>query len=221
MAKRDTRQLIADAFVAEVRETSLSRVRIADLIEQLGINRNTYYYHFSSKHETALWVFRHALAQRLSQALPADQLVSAPFSKRISQPLPYYTHVEIGARTLDASVFTKTLLACVRDDADFYRKLFTIREPEFLETVGRLYYPPLVEDVKFILDGRYMPPETLHMVASLGVRHLLSSIEFFLQNLRMADELLDERVNPFGNALQESLCELIQAHPINRYVKRA
>ena len=58
MAKRDTRQLIADAFTDAVRKTSLSRVRIADLIEQLGINRNTYYYHFSSKHETALWVFR-------------------------------------------------------------------------------------------------------------------------------------------------------------------
>ena len=68
MAKRDTRQLIADAFVGAVRETSLSRVRIADLIDELGINRNTYYYHFSSKLETALWVFRCALDEKLRGA---------------------------------------------------------------------------------------------------------------------------------------------------------
>lgn len=220
MAKRDTRQLIADAFTDAVRKTSLSRVRIADLIEQLGINRNTYYYHFSSKHETALWVFRCDLARELEALLPADQLVGAPFSKRIPQKMAFYSHVEIGARTLDASLFLKGLLTCVGRDSDFYRKLFSSMEPEFMDSVARLYYPMLVEDVKFILDGRYMPPETLHMVATLSVRHLLSIVEFFLQNPRIQEQLLDERMNPFGNALQESLCELIQAHPINRYVRR-
>ena len=220
MAKRDTRQLIADAFTDAVRKTSLSRVRIADLIEQLGINRNTYYYHFSSKHETALWIFRCDLARELEALLPADQLVSAPFSKRIPQKMAFYSHVEIGARTLDASLFLKGLLACVGRDPDFYRKLFSAMEPEFMDSVARLYYPMLVEDVKFILDGRYMPPETLHMVATLSVKHLLSIVEFFLQNPRIQEQLLDERMNPFGNALQESLCELIQAHPINRYVRR-
>lgn len=220
MAKRDTRQLIAEAFVDAVRETSLSRVRIADLIEELGINRNTYYYHFSSKHETALWVFRCALSRKLEEALPESQLIRTPFSKRIPQELALYSHVEIGARTLDSTLFTKSLLESVADDVDFYRKLFTVHEPEFVSAVEQLYYPLLESDVKFILDGRYMPPETLHMLVTLSVRYITSAVEFFLHNPSIQQGLLDDRVNPFGNALQESLCTLIQAHPINRYVRR-
>lgn len=220
MAKRDTRQLIADAFVNAVRETSLSRVRIADLIDQLGINRNTYYYHFSSKLETAMWVFRCVLDQKLRAALPPDQLISQPFSKRITQELAVYSHVEIGARTLDATKFTKALMECVATDTEFYRKLFTMMEPEFLSTVEQLYRPLVEADVKFILDGRYMPPETLQMVVTLSARQILNTMEFFLQHPSMQDALLDERVNPFGNMLQESLFEAIQAHPINRYSRR-
>ena len=220
MAKRNTRQLIADAFIEAVRTSSLTRVRIAELIEKLGINRNTYYYHFSSKHETALWIFRRALHEQLEQLLPANQLVYGSFSKRIPQKLAYYSHVEIGARTLDASLFVRGFFLCVASDTDFYRKLFTSMEPEFMGAICNLYYQPLLEDIKFILDGRYMPPETLHMVASLSSRYLVSSVEFFLQNPRIQKQLLDERMNPFGNALQESLFELIQAHPINRYSRR-
>lgn len=220
MAKRDTRQLIADAFAEAVRQTSLSRVRIADLIDELGINRNTYYYHFSSKSETALWIFRCDLDEQLREMLPQSQLVAQPFSKRIAQSLAFYTHVEIAARTLDASTFMKALMTCVARDTSFYRKLFTMMEPEFMEAVAQLYYPVLVEDVRFILDGRYMPEETLHMVVTLSVKTLLNAVEFFLQNPSMQAQLLDERVNPFGNAIQETLCELIQAHPINRYSRR-
>ena len=105
-------------------------------------------------------------------------------------------------------------------DTEFYRKLFTLMEPEFLAAVEQLYYPLVEADVKFILDGRYMPPETLQMVTTLSVRQILNSTEFFLQHPGIQNELLDARMNPFGNALQESLFEIIQAHPINRYSRR-
>lgn len=153
-------------------------------------------------------------------ALPPDQLIAQPFSKRITQELALYSHVEIGARTLDATEFTKALLNCVSTDTEFYRKLFTVMEPEFLSAVEQLYHPLVEADVKFILDGRYMPPETLQMMVTLSTRQILNTMEFFLQHPRMQDALLDERVNPFGNMLQESLFEAIQAHPINRYSRR-
>ena len=52
------------------------------------------------------------------------------------------------------------------------------------------------------------------------MRQILGSTEFFLQHPGIQNELLDARMNPFGNALQESLFEIIQAHPINRYTRR-
>lgn len=217
MAKRNTRQLIADTFVELVKESSLSRVRVADVIERLDINRNTYYYHFTGKTETALWVFRRALADELQKSFPKDQLVSNTFSTRFDSKMPYYVHVEIGARTLDCSGFFRALLVCVQRDDAFFRKLFTMQELDFIDAVSRLYYPALLEDVRFILGGRYMPPETQHMVATLSARHLVSTVEFFLQNKSLQTSLLDERANPFGNMLQEALFNAIQAHPINRY----
>ena len=165
-------------------------------------------------------MFRCALDEKLRAALPPEQLIATPFSKRIAQNLALYSHVEIGARTLDASLFTRALLECVATDTEFYRKLFTLMEHEFLAAVEQLYYPLVEADVKFILDGRYMPPETLQMVTTLSVRQILGSTEFFLQHPGIQNELLDARMNPFGNALQESLFEIIQAHPINRYSRR-
>ena len=215
-----TRRQLLDAAIEVISERGYADTTVERIVEVAGVSKGVAYYHFSSKLETALWVFRCALDEKLRAALPPDQLVAQPFSKRIPQDLALYSHVEIGARTLDASKFTRALLECVATDTEFYRKLFTVMEPELLSAMEQLYYPLLEADVKFILDGRYMPPETLQMVTTLSVRQIVNSVEFFLAHPRIQDELLDPRMNPFGNALQESLFEMIQAHPINRYVRR-
>ena len=94
MAKRDTRAEIAAAFKESVRKTSLSQTRVADLISELGVNRNTFYYHFGSKYDVAMWLFRTSLAAKLRHDFPESQLVSAPFSSTGAgkDAIPYYVH---------------------------------------------------------------------------------------------------------------------------------
>ena len=58
MEERSTRFAIAEEFKRMVRETSLSKVRVADLIANMGINRNTFYYHYASKMDVAYLIFR-------------------------------------------------------------------------------------------------------------------------------------------------------------------
>lgn len=82
MPKRDTRAEIAAAFKESVRKTSLSQTRVADLISELGVNRNTFYYHFGSKYDVAMWIFRTSLAAKLRHDFPESQLVSAPFPRQ-------------------------------------------------------------------------------------------------------------------------------------------
>ena len=131
MPKRDTRAEIATAFKESVRKTSLSQTRVADLISELSVNRNTFYYHFGSKYDVAMWIFRTSLAAKLRHDFPESQLVSAPFSSTGAgkDSLPYYVHKETGARTLDTSGYYKALVATVLEDpistASFLRRANT------------------------------------------------------------------------------------------------
>lgn len=219
--KRDTHQLITDAFINTVEDTSLSRVRIADIISDLSINRNTFYYHFSNKYEVALSILRYDLDKELRTSFSERELVSAPIdSKNASQEVySYYVHVETGARTLDCSRFLKALVRCTLQRQTFYRKLFDIRELEFRQCVTSLYYPAFQNDIRFILDGRYMPDETCHMLALHCSNYIVSIIAFCLESAER-ESLLDDRVNPFWNIIHESLYAAIQSHPINRYIAK-
>ncbi len=219
MTKRDTRTEIANAFKESVRKTSLSQTRIADLIAQLGINRNTFYYHFGSKYDVAMWIFRTSLATKLRHDFPESQLVCSPFSETGAgkDSLAYYVHKETGARTLDSGDYYKILVNTVLEDSDFYRKLFNEREVEFMQQIVDMYAPAFTNDIDFILDGRYMPNETKAMLAEVYARQVVTFIGFFLKNRASVQTLLDEHMNPFWNIIQESLYNAIQEHPINRF----
>lgn len=219
MAKRDTRAEIAAAFKESVCKTSLSQTRIADLISQLGINRNTFYYHFGSKYDVAMWIFRSSLAAKLRHDFPESQLVCAPFSETGAgkEALAYYVHKETGARTLDSSAYYKILVNTVLEEPDFYRKLFNEREHEFIQQIVDMLAPAFTSDIDFILDGRYMPDEVKALLADGCAHQVVAFVGFFLKNRANTQVLLDGHLNPFWNILQESLYAAIQEHPINRF----
>lgn len=218
--KRNTKLLIADGFIEKVSASSLARLRIADLIDALDINRNTFYYHFSSKYDVAMWIFRRDLATELYASFPDDCLVKSLIGgKEDDSPSPYYVHVEIGAHMLDFSGFLKALVRCTAKREEFYRRLFATGELEFASCVTNLFYPAVRGDIDFILGGRYMPQTTRHMLSTLYTRSIVSLIGFCLES-DDRDDLLDDRTNPFWNMIQESLHDAIQAHPINRYLRK-
>ena len=217
MAKRDTKRLIANEFISRVRATSLAQVRIADLIASLDMNRNTFYYHFTSKYDVAMWVLRTDLADALRNALPERQLISAPVGNGdTKEVLPYFTHVEVGARTLDSSAFLQSMAGCVLKDPSFYRKLFTIRETEFSNLITALWQPAFYDDISFMLGGRPMNDSVHALLAFTSVRNMQAVIEYILEHEREAATFLDEDANPFWGFINESLRAAIQQHPISR-----
>ena len=221
MAAPDTKQEIVDAFADMVRSDSLRKVRVAALIDKLGINRNTFYYHFANKYEVALYKFRVDLAFVLAPRIDERDLISAPINATTStETLPYYTHVEIGARTLDFSAFYRALVECVLKDEPFYRKVFAVGEPEFETLFSELYRPAIEADIRFILGGRYLPAPTFDFMATMLVGHLSSILRYALAHPGDADNLLDDRVNPFWNMPYEALVHGLQMHPVNRLRKK-
>lgn len=217
MASLNTKREIVDAFTEMVRKSSLRKVRVALLIDDLGINRNTFYYHFANKYEVALYKYRIDIAGELSRRFDESELLCAPVSQDPSaDKLPYYTHVEIGARTLDFSDFYRALISCVRGDESFYRKVFTVNEPEFLTLFAGLYSPAVEADIRFALGGRYLPEATFNFMSSLLTGHLISVLQYVLSHASEVDDLLDDRMNPFWNLPYEALTYGLQTHPVNR-----
>ena len=211
------KQAIVEAFIEKVEASSLRAVQIAKLIKELGVNRNTFYYYFTSKYDVALYVFRRDLALRLSAAFPESELVYA----RVSQgpdtdELPFYVHREIGARTLDFSDFFKELVRCVLERPSFYGNVFNRKEPEFKTLVDELYRPAVRNDLEFVLGGRYLPPSTFQLFEHKYTNLVYETAEYYLKHSRDAEAMLNDAVNPFWNMPYESLVYGLQTHTVNR-----
>lgn len=217
MARGEAKKNIVDAFKAEVEARSLRSVQIAKLIEKLGINRNTFYYHFPSKYDVALYAFRIDLAAALERTFPEDELVCAPISsKHDAKTLPCYVHREIGARTLDMGDFFKELVKCVLAQPTFYGKLFDYAEPEFQTLVNELYRPLVTRDLEFVLGGRYLPQSTFDLFRHQYTNLVFETATYYLKHSRDAEAMLDNSVNPFWNTPYESLAHALQTHSVKR-----
>lgn len=215
-----TKQAIKNSFLKLLNERPLSQVTVKAIVEDCGINRNTFYYHFEGKYDVAMYVFRHDLADELTANVPADRLLEAPLSSEGSpEMLPYYVHFETGARSLDLSDFFKSLVRCVMRRPSFYDKLFNNKEPEFKARINTLYRPAVEDDFKFVLDGRYMPKETFDYLVSRYLDDISFIPSYHLANSAASAQLLDERINPFWNLPYEILPPELQKHPINRLRK--
>lgn len=108
------REQIIDYVIKTTEASSLNNVHVSKLVKELKINRNTFYYHFDSKFDVAIYVFRTDLAKALVERVPRDYLIETELPlKPKPKSLPYYMHHEIGARLLDHSEFFKSLVHCV------------------------------------------------------------------------------------------------------------
>ena len=57
-----TRDDFALALKAELRATALTKVTVSRLAERVGVNRQTFYYHFADVYDLARWVFERDVA---------------------------------------------------------------------------------------------------------------------------------------------------------------
>lgn len=218
MAQADTREDIAQAFRDAVSASSLAKVRIADLIDDLGINRNTFYYHFANKYEVAQWVFLNDLSAELKKKLPEPQLVYYEWQNKKEDPtfLAYYSHVETGARTLDAGIFFQSLSETLLQDVSFYKKLFNGQEPQFSQWITDLWLDAARKDVEFILGGRYMHEDAKDLLAWSLATAVTSTIYYTLNNPTKAACLQNKQVFPHWNMMTDAIFQTVQAHPTAR-----
>lgn len=217
MSTTNVREKIIDYVIKTTEASSLNSVHVSKLVKELGINRNTFYYHFDSKFDVAMCVFRLDLADALSKQIPQNHLLEAPLPlKPKPESLPYYMHREIGARLLDHSDFFKSLVHCVTSRPQFYRKLFSVNEHEIKVRIFELFRPAIENDVRFVLGGRFMPRDTFDFLVSQQLETLYLIPCYHLANPSASRNLLDDTLNPFWNYPYETLMTELQQHPIRK-----
>lgn len=214
LERRDTQQLIVDGLCSKVRTIPLSRVRIAELINDLNINRNTFYYYFSSKFEVAYYAFRRDLDARIRAVATESELVVRSEDDDPCGGLAFYARSETGARMLNHEAFISSLIHCVSQDPTLYRNLFTYRELEFINYARTIWKSAISDDLDFMLDGRYMPPPIKELLIGGTVSSIIELAMYCIAHPELEKSLCDKNFNPFQNYLLDSLHSTIQRHPL-------
>ncbi len=212
--KKDMRKQIADEFKRIVVEKSLSKVRIAELIDTLDINRNTFYYYYGSKLDVAYWIFRWDLSRALEHELPSGLLVYSDCELKDGsvERLAYWTHVETGARTLDGTKFFNALIHCLHDNAPYYCKVFTPSEDEFVDWLCGLWSAAAKKDIDFILSGRPMNEPVRNFLArSYASQIIVQAMTCMLPEF--GDILEEPEKYAYWNATFEGVRTSIERNP--------
>ncbi len=145
---------LAEAFASMVELMPAERITVCMVTDAIGKHRKTFYYHFSSKEQLVIWLFRYDLACALEERFPPDELVYEPASSdSICSEFPFYArNIQQSGRIYNTPFFS--MLATVLEKRRaYYRYIFSKRGPGTLDYYLHQLYPPVIrEDIETLLD---------------------------------------------------------------------
>jgi AcrR family transcriptional regulator len=213
-----TKLQIAEAFVQLVEELGLERVFVSNIVERLGKNRKTFYYHFEDKQELIIWLFRYELGCALQERYDNDLLVFEHYDKldgRSYQAYPYYTCIKNSAHTLDSSGFFEVLCRTFEARRGYYQAVLAEDDIYSLRAyLGRLYTPALTADIRFMLGNRSLGADYVRFLAEFYTGAFISYIASAIQGERDLD--IFSSAGPFTNIIHSSLATEIDEQQLKR-----
>ncbi len=145
---------LAEAFASMVERMPAERITVSMVTDAIGKHRKTFYYHFQSKEQLIIWLFRYDLACALEERFPPEKLVyEPPADDSICGDFPFYVrNVQESGRIYNTPFFS--MLATVLEKRrSYYRFIFSMRGPGTLDYyLHQLYQPVIREDVEMILE---------------------------------------------------------------------
>lgn len=103
----DTKEIIANAFLALIKEKSPDKVTIIDICKKANVSRETFYYHFVDKYDLFKWIYKDTLTKRI-QSHATESSWSAMIEKSINDAVEYSDFFEkvLGKAALEYSEIT-------------------------------------------------------------------------------------------------------------------
>ena len=137
----DMKAVIAGKFAQMAQTRPIDRITVKDLVEQCGISRQTFYYHFQDLQEVMEWsirqMFHQALEQGLSTRDPEEAI--AAFVRAVSENRRLLRRlVESQRRSQLEQIFTGAMRAWIRRELEQRRPELTISLPD-LEVALNFY----------------------------------------------------------------------------------
>ena len=72
-----TRQLLADSLKKLVQKKPLEKITIKELVEDCGVNRQTFYYNFQDIYDLLAWIFKEDHQKLLEPILASDDVLNS------------------------------------------------------------------------------------------------------------------------------------------------
>lgn len=207
IAKIDMYGVFREAVKQGTGKTSVSAI-----VEATGLNRNTFYNHFSHRDELVAWGFRFDLLQTLLLSHQIDDLVAPPADPYGFEDLPCYYRVPSGTLSLNQSGFFEEFYSVFYLHKDYYRALLAgpFAEP-FCRYLVELMQSLFREDIDYFLSGRKMPVQAKEYIAAFFaegvVHHVADSI---YGALAIQEEV--PAIVPINNLVHESMFHLVEAY---------
>lgn len=63
----NTKNMIADSFKKLFEKETLSKITVSEIIEDCGINRKTFYYHFADLHDLLKWIVKQDAFEKVNK----------------------------------------------------------------------------------------------------------------------------------------------------------
>ncbi|RDB64437.1 hypothetical protein C1878_00850 [Gordonibacter sp. 28C] len=166
-SKVHTKDLIVDAFLEMLEDVPFNKITVHDLVNLVGINRKTFYYHFYGKSDLVKYVFRSTFALHLEARFNGDRLIcDTQIEDDKYRYMPFFTKSEKGFKQGD---FFESMGQYFMGYREFYRKLSTEEVySNFRRYLLLIYRPALRKDIESLFQESncYLNAETLNWLAT-------------------------------------------------------
>lgn len=147
-----TKSALANALLYLASTTRLEKITIGMIVNESVKNRNTFYYHFQSKAELLLWIFRNDLGERLL-VIPDDIQLDYDFDATFCS-YPKYGRKIHNDNSVDNSCFIRALFEVAENRSSLYSQVFSGScSQEFEEGLLKILLEGLSEDLNIIFKG--------------------------------------------------------------------
>ena len=178
--KRWTQKLIADTLKELSKNKSLSRITVTDICQGCGINRSTFYYHFTDRDDVIQWMFRHDIEEHFVQVTDGQWVKNTLHLLTIRQrDIAFYSQaVKLDTQQgLRNCIFEATLKKCYEIIAESLGGR-DMRD-EDMDFIARFYSHAFTEmNMEYIHAGAKEAPEsTIKKYVACSIPGLKNSID--------------------------------------------
>ena len=169
-----TKQMLALALTNLLNTTTLDNITVKDIVEQAGVSRQTFYYHFGDVYQLLDWTFQNVMKQLCDDPTESwrDRILTAVEYLRANRMLAMNVYHSLGVDYLGRSL-EKAIRPLIAEELRMIARQFPVTEEDEEFAISFFTYGVMGTLIKWLNDGM---PEQLDRVVN-DIHRLLTPDE--------------------------------------------